>query len=82
MGKFYKEEEKAAKLAKKLEENKIKKKVMWEKLTELNAKFKKIKQFEKLEEKNMSATILQKNETAFVRCDLIYLNHTNRMSFC
>ena len=55
---------------------------MWEKLTELNAKFKKIKQFEKLEEKNMSATILQKNETAFVRCDLIYLNHTNRMSFC
>ena len=82
MGKFYKEEEKAAKLAKKLEENKIKKKVMWEKLTELNAKFKKIKQFEKHEEKNMSATILQKNEAAFVRCDLIYLNHTNRMSFC
>ena len=82
MGKFYKEEEKAAKLAKKLEENKIKKKVMWEKLTELNAKFKKIKQFKKHEEKNVSATILQKNETAFVRCDLIYLNHTNRMSFC
>ena len=58
MGKFYKEEEKAAKLAKKLEEDKIKKKVMWEKLTELNVKFKKIKQFEKHEEKKMSATIL------------------------
>ena len=31
---------------------------MWEKLTELNAKFKKIKQFEKHEEKKMPATIL------------------------
>ena len=56
-GKFYTEEEKAAKLAKKLEEDKIKEKVMWE-LTELNAKFKQIKQFEKQEEKKMSATIL------------------------
>ena len=31
---------------------------MWEKLSELNAKFKQIKQFEKQEEKKMSATIL------------------------
>ena len=57
-GKFYTEEEKAAKLAKKLEEDKIKEKVTREKLTELNAKFKQIKQFEKQEEKKMSATIL------------------------
>ena len=31
---------------------------MWEKLTELNAKFKQIKKFEKQEEKKMSVTIL------------------------
>ena len=57
-GKFYTEEEKAAKLAKILEEEKIKEKVMREKLTELNAKFKQIKKFEKQEEKKMSVTIL------------------------
>ena len=53
-GKFT-EEEKAAKTAKKLEQNKIKEKVMWEKLSELNAKFKNIKKHEKEEKKKMVA---------------------------
>ena len=56
--KFYTEEEKAAKLAKKLEEDRIKEKVMWEKINELNAKFKQIKQFKKEEEKKILAPIL------------------------
>ena len=53
-GKFT-EEEKAAKTAKKLEQNKIKEKVMWEKLNEVNTKFKGIKKHKKEEKKNMSA---------------------------
>ena len=53
-GKFT-EEEKAAKTAKKLEQNKIKEKVMWGKLNELNTKFKGIKKHKKEEKKNMSA---------------------------
>ena len=53
-GKFI-EEEKAAKTAKKLEQNKIKEKVMWGKLNELNTKFKGIKKHKKEEKKNMSA---------------------------
>ena len=57
-GKFYTEEEKAEKRAKKLEQDKIREKVMWEKLRELNAKFKQIKHHSKEEEKKMSSTIL------------------------
>ena len=53
-GKFT-EEEKAAKTTKKLEQNKIKEKVMWGKLNELNTKFKGIKKHKKEEKKNMSA---------------------------
>ena len=56
--KFYTEEEKAAKLAKKLEEDRRKEMVMWEKINELNAKFKQIKQFKKEEEKKILAPIL------------------------
>ena len=55
-GKFT-EEEKAAKTAKKIEQNKLKEKAMWEKLNELNTKFKDIKKHEK-EEKKMSALSL------------------------
>ena len=57
-GKFYSEAEKAEKLAKKLEQVRIKEKFMWEKLTELNSKFKQIKDHSKEENKKMSATIL------------------------
>ena len=57
-GKFYTEEEKAEKRAKKLEQDKIREKVMWDKLNELNSKFKQIKQESKEESKKMSATIL------------------------
>ena len=57
-GKFYSEEEKAEKLAKKLEQDKIKEKFMWEKLNELNSKFKQMKDHSKQETKKMSATIL------------------------
>ena len=53
-GKFS-EEEKAAKTAKKLEQNKIKEKVMWEKLDELNKNCKDLKEHEKEEKKKMSA---------------------------
>ena len=49
------EEEKAAKTAKKLEQNKLKEKAMWEKLNELNTKFKNIKEHEKDEKRKMSA---------------------------
>ena len=55
-GKFT-EEEKAANTTKKLEQNKLKEKAMWEKLNELNTKFKDIKKHEK-EEKKMSALSL------------------------
>ena len=51
-------EEKAAKQAKKLEQDKFKESEMWEKLNELNNKFKTIKQQSKKDEKKMSATIL------------------------
>ena len=57
-GKFYSEEEKAEKRAKKLEQDKIKEKFMWDKLSELNSKFKKMKDHSKEETKKMSATIL------------------------
>ena len=57
-GKFHSEEEKAEKRSKKLEQDKIKEKFMWEKLSELNSKFKHIKQHSKEEMKKMSATIL------------------------
>ena len=56
-GKFT-EEEKAAKAAKKFEQNKIKEKVMWEKLSELNTKFKDIEKDEKEEKKKMSSLSL------------------------
>ena len=49
------EEEKAAKTAKKLEQNKLKEKAMWEKLNELNTKFKNIKEHDKDEKRKMSA---------------------------
>ena len=51
------DEKKAKKRAKKIELDKIKEKQMWEKLSELNSKFKTIKQSKK-QEKKMSATIL------------------------
>ena len=57
-GKFYSEEEKAGKRAKKLEQDKIKERFMWEKLSELNSKFKQIKQHTQEENKKMSSTIL------------------------
>ena len=57
-GTFYSEAEKAEKHAKKLEQDKVKKKFMWEKLSELNSKFKQIMEHEKDETKKMSATIL------------------------
>ena len=57
-GTFYSEAEKAEKRAKKLEQDKVKKKFMWEKLSELNSKFKQIMEHEKDETKKMSATIL------------------------
>ena len=56
-GKFI-EEEKAAKTAKKFEQNKIKEKVMWEKLSELDTKFKDIEKDEKEEKKKMSSLSL------------------------
>ena len=56
-GKFT-EEEKATKTAKKIEQNKLKEKAMWEKLNELNTKFKDIKKHEKEEKKKMSAQSL------------------------
>ena len=56
-GKFT-EEEKAAKTAKKFEQNKIKEKVMWEKLSELNTKFKDIEKDEKEEKKKISSLSL------------------------
>ena len=57
-GKFYSEAEKAKKRARKLEQDKIKEKFMWEKLSELNSKFKQIKEHSKEENKKMSATVL------------------------
>ena len=57
-GKFYSETEKAEKRAKKLEQDKIKEKFIWEKLSELNSKFKQIKEHSKEENKKMSATVL------------------------
>ena len=57
-GTFYSKEGKAEKRAKKLEQDKIKEKFMWEKLNELNSKFKQIKQNEKEETKKISTTIL------------------------
>ena len=57
-GKSYTEEEKAEKRAKKLEQDKIREKVMWDKLNELNSKFKQIKQESKEESKKMSVAIL------------------------
>ena len=49
--------ENAEKKAKKQEDNKLKESEMWDKLNELNSKFKTIKQSRK-DEKKMSATIL------------------------
>ena len=57
-GKFYSEEGKAKKPTKKLEQDKIKEKFMWEKLSELNSKFTQMKDHSKQETKKMSATIL------------------------
>ena len=57
-GKFYSEAEKAEKRAKKLEQDKIKEKFMWEKLSDLNSKFKQIKEHSNEENKKMSATVL------------------------
>ena len=57
-GNFYSKEEKAEKCAKKLEQDKIKEKFMWEKLSKLNSKFKQINQHSKEETKKMSSTIL------------------------
>ena len=57
-GTFYSEAEKAEKRAKKLEQDKVKKKFMWEKLSELNSKFKQIMEHEKDETKKMSAALL------------------------
>ena len=57
-GTFYSETEKAEKRAKKLEQDKIKEKFMWEKLSKLTSKFKQIKKHEKDEIKKMSTTIL------------------------
>ena len=47
-----------AKLQKKTVDNKEKEKQMWEKLDELNKKFKDIKKHERAGEKKMSATIV------------------------
>ena len=47
-----------AKLQKKTADNKEKEKQMWEKLGELNKKFKDIKKHERAEDKKMSATIV------------------------
>ena len=50
-GTFYSEAEKAEKHAKKLEQDKIKEKFMWEKLSELNSKFKQIGNMRKMKPK-------------------------------
>ena len=52
------DEERLAKLQKKTAHNKEKEKQMWEKLGELNKKFKDIKKHERAEDKKMSATIV------------------------
>ena len=52
------DEERLAKLQKKTADNKEKEKQMWEKLGELNKKFKDIKKHERVEDKKMSATIV------------------------
>ena len=52
------DEERLAKLQKKTADNKEKEKQMWEKLGELNKKFKDIKKHERAEDKKMSATIV------------------------
>ena len=73
-GKFT-EEEKAAKTAKKLEQNKIKEKVMWGKLNELNTKFKGIKKHKKEEKKNMSALSVYILYNCKIYVCLKYKNH-------
>ena len=51
-------EERNAKKQKKLDDNKMKERAMWEKLDELNKTFNDIKKHEKQEEKEMSATVI------------------------
>ena len=54
----FSDEERLVKLQKKTVENKEKEKQMWEKLGELNKKFKGIKKHERAKDKKMSATIV------------------------
>ena len=52
------DEEGNAKKQKKLDDNKVIERAMWEKLDKLNKKFKDIKKHEKQEEEKMSATVV------------------------
>ena len=52
------DEERNAKKQKKLDDNKVIERAMWEKLDKLNKKFKDIKKHEKQEEEKMSATVV------------------------
>ena len=52
------DEEWNAKKEKKLDDNKVKERAMWEKLDKLNKKFKDIKKHEKQEEEKMSAPVV------------------------
>ena len=54
----FSDEERLVNLQKKTVENKEKEKQMWEKLGELNKKFKGIKKHERAKDKKMSATIV------------------------